>query len=120
MFEIGLRMCVQTLSTLLLVLLNTSLDLHNETGTARRSPLHDADVLVPVNIHTHLHASILFAFFLGTFSNSDFKAYEDLSWADYAVFVAFLSSAVFCLLCSAFYHMASSHSKQVSVIQPAQ
>jgi len=67
-----------------------------------------------VNIHTHLHASILFAFFLCTFTNSYFKAYEDISWADRAVFAAFLSSAVFCLLCSAFFHMASSHSKQVA------
>ncbi|KAF8474478.1 HlyIII-domain-containing protein [Russula ochroleuca] len=67
-----------------------------------------------VNIHTHLHASILFAFFLRTFSNSYFKAYEDVSWADHAVFVAFLSSASFCLLCSAFYHTVSSHSKQVA------
>jgi len=42
------------------------------------------------------------------------QAYEDISWADRAVFAAFLSSAVFCLLCSAFFHMASSHSKQVA------
>jgi len=76
------------------------------------------DVLILVNIHTHLHASILFAFLLCTFTNSYFKAYEDISWTDRAVFAAFLSSAVFCLLCSAFYHMASSHSKQVSVFQP--
>ncbi|KAH9998594.1 hemolysin-III related-domain-containing protein [Russula vinacea] len=69
-----------------------------------------------VNIHTHLHASILFAFFLRTFSNSYFKAYEDISWADHAVFVVFLSSASFCLLCSAFYHTVSSHSKQVTLI----
>ncbi|KAF8493361.1 hemolysin-III related-domain-containing protein [Russula emetica] len=66
-----------------------------------------------VNIHTHLHASILFAFFLPTFSNSYFKVHKDVSWADYAAFGAFLSSACFCLLCSAFYHMSSSHSKQV-------
>jgi adiponectin receptor len=77
------------------------------------------DVLVLVNIHTHLHAAILFAFFLRTFSNSYFKAYNDISWADHAVFVAFLSSASFCLLGSALYHTASSHSEQVSVIQPA-
>jgi len=67
-----------------------------------------------VNIHTHLHASILFAFFLRTFSNSYFKAYDDISWADHAVFAVFLSSAAFCLLCSAFYHMSSSHSKHVA------
>ncbi|KAI0298706.1 HlyIII-domain-containing protein [Multifurca ochricompacta] len=68
-----------------------------------------------VNIHTHLHASILFAFFLlHTVNDSYFKAHVDISWADRAVFVVFLSSAVFCLFCSAFFHMASSHSKQVA------
>ena len=88
----------------------------------RRSDLRSyalyVDVLVPVNIHTHLHASILFAFFLRTFSNSYFKVHKDISWADYAVFGAFLSSASFCLLGSAFHHMSSSHSKQVSDFQP--
>jgi predicted membrane channel-forming protein YqfA (hemolysin III family) len=88
----------------------------------RRSDLRSnalyVDVLVPVNIHTHLHASILFAFFLRTFSNSYFKVYKDISWADYAVFGAFLSSACFCLFGSAFHHMSSSHSKQVSDLQP--
>jgi adiponectin receptor len=73
------------------------------------------DVLITANIHTHLHASIVFVCFLCTFRNSYFKAYEDISWADRAVFVAFLSSAIFCLLCSAVFHTASSHSKQVSV-----
>lgn len=73
------------------------------------------DVLITANIHTHLHASIMFGFFLCTFRNSYLKAYEDISWADRAVFVAFLSSAIFCLLCSAVFHTASSHSKQVSV-----
>jgi len=72
------------------------------------------EVPKPVNIHTHLHASILFAFFLYTFSDSHFKAHGDISWADRAVFIAFLSSAVFCLLCSATFHMASSHSKEVA------
>ncbi|KAI9507590.1 hemolysin-III related-domain-containing protein [Russula earlei] len=67
-----------------------------------------------VNIHTHLHASFLFIFFLRTFNDSYFKAYTDISWVDHAVFVAFLSSATFCLLCSAFFHTASSHSKQVA------
>jgi adiponectin receptor len=61
----------------------------------------------------------LFAFFLYTFSDSRFKAHEDISWADHAVFVAFLSSAVFCLLCSAIFHTALSHSEQVRVLQPA-
>jgi adiponectin receptor len=83
-----------------------------------RSSVLYVDVLVPVNIHTHLHASILFAFFLRTFSNSYFKVHKDVSWTDYAAFGAFLSSACFCLLCSAFYHMSSSHSKQVSDLQP--
>ncbi|KAI0252467.1 hemolysin-III related-domain-containing protein [Lactifluus subvellereus] len=56
---------------------------------------------------------MLFVFFLFTVNNSYFKAHEDVSWADHAVFMAFLLSAVFCLFCSAFFHMASSHSKQV-------
>jgi predicted membrane channel-forming protein YqfA (hemolysin III family) len=58
----------------------------------------------------------LFVFFLFTINDSYFKAHEDVSWADHAVFMAFLLSAAFCLFCSAFYHMASSHSKQVSVL----
>lgn len=74
------------------------------------------DALILVNIHTHLHASILFAFFLCNFNNSYFEAYGDISWADHVVIAVFLSSAVFCLFCSAFFHMASSHSKQVSVL----
>jgi adiponectin receptor len=83
-----------------------------------RSSVLDVDVLVQVNIHTHLHASIIFAFFLRTFSNSFFKVHKDISWADYAAFGTFLSSACICLLCSAFYHMSSSHSQQVSDLQP--
>src|SRR6267154_4269053 len=83
-----------------------------------RSSVLYVDVLVQVNIHTHLHASILFAFFLHTFSDSYFKVHKDISWADYAAFGAFLFSACFCLLCSAFYHMFSSHSKQVRTSDP--
>lgn len=67
-----------------------------------------------VNIHTHLHASVLFVFFLLTFNTSYFIPHEDVSWADHAVFMAFLSSAAFCLFCSAFFHTSSSHSKEVS------
>lgn len=78
------------------------------------------DVLIPVNIHTHLHASILFAFFLCTFSSSYFKVHKDVFWVDYAAFGAFLSSACFCLLGSAFHHMSSSHSERVSELRPVQ
>ena len=45
------------------------------------------------------------------------KSHEDVSWADRAVFAAFLSSAAFCLFCSAFYHMSSCHSKDVCASQ---
>ena len=55
-----------------------------------RSSVLYVDVLVQVNIHTHLHASIVFAFFLRTFSNTFFKVHMDVSWADYAAFGAFL------------------------------
>ncbi|KAI9458643.1 hemolysin-III related-domain-containing protein [Lactarius psammicola] len=57
-----------------------------------------------VNIHTHLHASVLFVVFLLTFNTSYFESHEDVSWADRAVFVVFLS---------AFFHMSSSHSKEI-------
>jgi adiponectin receptor len=45
------------------------------------------------------------------------KSHEDVSWVDRAVFAAFLSSAAFCLFCSAFFHMSSSHSKDVCASQ---
>lgn len=72
-----------------------------------------SDASTSVNIHTHLHACLLFVFFLLTFSTSYFKSREDISWADHAVFVTYLSSATFCLFCSAFFHMSSSHSNEV-------
>ncbi len=77
------------------------------------------DVSTPVNIHTHLHAAVLFVVFLLTFNTSYFKSHEDVSWADRAVFAVFLSSAAFCLFCSAFFHMSSSHSKEVCASQSA-
>jgi len=67
-----------------------------------------------VNIHTHLYACVLFLFFLLTFNASYMNSREDVSWADRTVFVVFLSSAAFCLFCSAFFHMSSSHSKDVA------
>jgi uncharacterized PurR-regulated membrane protein YhhQ (DUF165 family) len=95
------------------------LDLHNETGTAVQKPCALCiDVPILVNIHTHLHASILFVFLLFTANDSYFKAREGVSWADRVVFMVFLFSAIFCLFCSAFFHMASSHSEQVSVLSP--
>ncbi|KAI0066838.1 HlyIII-domain-containing protein [Artomyces pyxidatus] len=67
-----------------------------------------------VNIHSHLEAAVLFGFFLLTFDSSYFSAYESVSWIDYAVFVIFLSSAIFCLTSSAFFHMSTAHSKSVA------
>ena len=99
-------------------LLNTFIDLHNETGmVSLQSCVLYVDAPTPVNIHTHLYACVLFVFFLLTFNTSYMKSYEDVSWADRAVFAAFLSSAAFCLFCSAFFHMSSCHSKDVCASQ---
>ena len=84
-----------------------------------RSCVLCVDAFTPVNIHTHLYACVLFVFFLFTFNASYMNSREYVSWADRAVFVVFLSSAAFCLFCSAFFHMSSSHSKDVCASQSA-
>ncbi|KAI0720700.1 HlyIII-domain-containing protein [Cerioporus squamosus] len=67
-----------------------------------------------VNIHSHLGGAMLFVVFLFTFPSVYFVHYESTTWADMAVFVIFLSSAIFCLFSSAFYHTFSAHSKPVA------
>ena len=67
-----------------------------------------------VNIHSHLIAAILFAFFIATNSSTYLSAHaEATTWIDTAVFSIFLSAAIFCFVCSAGYHMATCHSKAV-------
>ncbi|CCL99603.1 uncharacterized protein FIBRA_01621 [Fibroporia radiculosa] len=68
-----------------------------------------------VNIHTHLFGGLLFIVFLSTFPSVYFAHYESTTWADFAVFVIFLASAVFCLFSSSFYHTFSVHSHEVSL-----
>jgi len=68
-----------------------------------------------VNIHTHLLGAILFLAFLGSFHSVYFTRYESTTWLDYAVFTIFLSSAVFCLLASSFYHTFLVHSREVAL-----
>ncbi|ETW77954.1 hypothetical protein HETIRDRAFT_325724 [Heterobasidion irregulare TC 32-1] len=67
-----------------------------------------------VNIHSHLEAALVFIWFLCTFDSAHLSTYQSVSWADYAVFVIFLSSAVFCLFGSALFHMSTAHSEEVS------
>ncbi|KAI0052140.1 HlyIII-domain-containing protein [Auriscalpium vulgare] len=67
-----------------------------------------------VNIHSHLGAAFLFVGFLATFDSTYFRAHASVTWVDRAVFAIFLSSAVFCLLSSAFYHMSSAHSEPIA------
>ncbi|KAJ7741413.1 hemolysin-III related-domain-containing protein [Mycena maculata] len=67
-----------------------------------------------INIHTHLWAAVLFAYFLATFHQTYLKQYAATTWADSAVIVVFLSSAIFCLGASAFFHTSTCHSEEVS------
>ena len=106
------RSAVSTNETLLI-------DLHNETGDPHPNADSDADVLTelcPVNIHSHLEAALVFIWFLCTFDSAHLSTYQSVSWADYAVFVIFLSSAVFCLFGSALFHMSTAHSKEVRLM----
>lgn len=66
-----------------------------------------------VNIHSHLGGALLFVVLLSTFRQVYFIHYTSITWMDIAVFVIFLSSAVFCLLCSAVFHTFSVHSEEV-------
>ncbi|KAJ6543820.1 hemolysin-III related-domain-containing protein [Mycena sp. CBHHK59/15] len=67
-----------------------------------------------INIHSHLWGAVLFTYFLVTFDESHLKQHAGTTWADSAVFAVFLSSAIFCLSASAFYHTATCHSEKVS------
>ncbi|EIN08395.1 HlyIII-domain-containing protein [Punctularia strigosozonata HHB-11173 SS5] len=68
-----------------------------------------------VNIHSHLWGAVLFVLILFTFNSNHISRYElSAGWLDLGVFTVFLSSAVFCLSASAFYHMVGSHSDDFS------
>ncbi|KAI0642645.1 HlyIII-domain-containing protein [Trametes meyenii] len=67
-----------------------------------------------VNIHSHLSGAVLFVALLATFPSVYFSHYESTTWADMAVFLIFLCSAIFCLFSSAFYHTFSVHSPEVA------
>lgn len=66
-----------------------------------------------VNIHSHLWGAILFIYFLATYRQSHVQIYPGATWKDTAVFAVFLSSAVFCLSASAFFHTSTCHSEKV-------
>jgi len=53
-------------------------------------------------------------FLTATFHSSYISVYPTASLMDTAVFAIFLICAIFCLLCSAIYHMATCHSEAVS------
>ena len=72
--------------------------------------------LLAVNIHSHLWGAVLFAFILFTFDANHVSKYKaSAGWVDFGVFTVFLSSAVFCLSASAFYHTVGSHSDNVGL-----
>jgi adiponectin receptor len=71
--------------------------------------------VMAVNIHSHLWGAVLFAFILFTFDANHIARHKgSAGWADFGVFTVFLSSAVFCMGASAFYHTVGSHSDDVS------
>lgn len=70
--------------------------------------------IFPVNIHSHLVGAVLFIFPVANFQSRYMYQYESSTWLDTIVFAVFLSSAVFCLTASAFYHTFSCHSELVS------
>ncbi|OBZ67987.1 ADIPOR-like receptor SPBC12C2.09c [Grifola frondosa] len=78
--------------------LRMRIDLHNET----------------VNIHSHLGGALLFVILLCTFPQVYLVHYASTTWVDLTVFTIFLSSAVFCLFSSAFYHTFTVYSREVS------
>ncbi|KAF8190378.1 HlyIII-domain-containing protein [Mycena galopus ATCC 62051] len=67
-----------------------------------------------VNIHTHLWAAALFAYCLATFNATYLKQYPATTWIDSAAIAVFLSSAIFCLSASAFFHTSTCHSEEVA------
>lgn len=72
-----------------------------------------------VNIHSHMWGAVLFLYFLATFRSTYILPHPSTSWEDSAVFLAFLSSAVFCLSGSALYHTSSCHSEEVWITRGA-
>ncbi|KAK7044594.1 hemolysin-III channel protein Izh2, partial [Favolaschia claudopus] len=68
-----------------------------------------------VNIHTHLWGAALFAYFLSTFNDAFLQQYPGTTWLDSASIAVFLSSAIFCLSASAFYHTCGCHSEPIAV-----
>ncbi|KAJ6595699.1 hemolysin-III related-domain-containing protein [Mycena vulgaris] len=67
-----------------------------------------------INIHSHLWGAVLFSYFLATFGETHLKQHASATWVDSAVFVVFLSSAIFCLAASAFYHTSTCHSEEIA------
>ncbi|KAJ7167320.1 hemolysin-III related-domain-containing protein [Mycena crocata] len=67
-----------------------------------------------INIHSHLWGAVLFTYFLATVDKTHLKQYAASTWVDSAVLVVFLSSAIFCLSASAFYHTSTCHSEEVA------
>lgn len=66
-----------------------------------------------VNIHSHLWGGFLFLYFLATAPQR--LAYYPTTWVDSTVCSVFLSSAVFCLCSSAFFHVSTCHSEEVLI-----
>lgn len=98
-------------------MLDVFIDVHNETGSCNfRLPSRDLRLTTvlksPVNIHSHLWGAVLFVYLMVTFP-SYIRQFPRATWMDVAVACVFLSSAVFCLSASAFYHAASCHSQSV-------
>ena len=69
----------------------------------------------PVNIHSHLWGAVLFVYLLAIFHSTHILPHPSTTWKDSAVFMAFLSSVVFCLSGSAIYHMSGCHSEEVRI-----
>lgn len=80
---------------------------------ALSNTVHDRSV---VNIHSHLWGAVLFLYLLATFYPAYLQHYPT-TWVDSAVFVVFLSSAVVCLLASAFFHTSTCHSEAVRLFR---
>ncbi|KAE9408039.1 HlyIII-domain-containing protein [Gymnopus androsaceus JB14] len=65
-----------------------------------------------VNIHSHLWSGLLFLYFLATVHQR--LVYYPTTWVDSSVCSVFLTSAVFCLCSSAFFHISTCHSEEVA------
>jgi len=66
-----------------------------------------------VNIHTHLWPAVLFVIFLITYHPAYIAKYESADWRDSAVFAIYILSAIYCLTCSAVYHLTTCHLERV-------